>query len=948
MPHSILYLLKLSISLSVVWLFYKLVLQRLTFYAWNRWYLLVYSLLSFAMPLIDINPWMEKQSFRDESLINYIPVLSNAGAPVAVLQPAKTDSWLLLFQGWNILLLVLVTGAVVLLIRLLFRIRSFRKIRRKARLVDHGDRAAVRLYHVEENIIPFSFGNAIYINQHLHTEKEWEEIILHEYVHVRQRHTIDILVGEWLCILNWYNPFAWLIRFSVRQNLEFIADNKVLENGSDRKAYQYHLLKVVGSQPYRIANNFNFSSLKKRILMMNRIKSGRVQLVKFLFLLPLMAVLLLAFRDQYKGIFERVAGSAHANFAGLVIDVSTHKPLAGVEVLDSVSGTVTVTDENGYYKISEPLEKDGAGVIRYKSGEVHLVFSKEGYRNNDRRMPSPGAVKGSFGWIFIIPMSMRSVHAAGIYVEAPSVVNFPEDPDYADVMEEFRKNETFNTDQGLFIKMLRDHPEVSLFYTSENKSRHLVVLRNGGIEKYGYPGGPGVEDMDKKYGPLPEMITKSPQQVSTAHLARWEGIAARLTENYHTANPDARRIIFPGDSRVLVVDRSGKTRMFDMESMAPEERPAFEKLYGKLPDFVPVPTLSTRARVDTAPADTSGSDTLNLGVGIRSIKKDSLALPFTREMLYVVDGRQMPRGWSARDLDQSSIQSVSVFKGPWMVHEYGPRANHGAIVIKTQKPGTTSRLVGPSLSPGASDIVPPDFVVVTAGGRVLKQHVDYTVDLIRGTVQIINQSILDSGIPVNVSLANNNNVSPVSNSFRMSPIDFKNFALSLPVDRDGVRVVVLPAKNARAVDTTHLRFGVYPPKPQPLYLVDGVEVDSTQILKLAPSDVKAINILKGDEADKKYGVEKAKNGVVEITMKKSDSVMTGKASAFVIHLQHPLPSPPPIFVVNGVEVDSSRVVKIRKDAIDSLSVLTGEDAVKRYGEKGRNGVWQIHLKNATP
>ncbi len=299
MPVYILYLLKLSVSLTIVWLFYRLFLQRLTFYTWNRWYLLVYSLLCFVIPLINITPWVEKQPFGEGALINYIPVLLAGGIAVASSQSVKVEDGSFLASGWNILLLVLVAGAGVLLIRLMSRLLSFRKILRGARLVDSTEYEAIKLYHVEEDIVPFSFGNAIYINQRLHTEKEWEEIVLHEYVHVRQRHTIDILVAEWLCILNWYNPFAWLIRFAIRQNLEFIADNKVLENGSDRKAYQYHLLKVVGNQPYRIANNFNFSSLKKRIIMMNRIKSARVQLIKFLFLLPLMAILLLAFRDQY-------------------------------------------------------------------------------------------------------------------------------------------------------------------------------------------------------------------------------------------------------------------------------------------------------------------------------------------------------------------------------------------------------------------------------------------------------------------------------------------------------------------------------------------------------------------------------------------------------------------------------------------------------------------------
>jgi beta-lactamase regulating signal transducer with metallopeptidase domain len=94
-------------------------------------------------------------------------------------------------------------------------------------------------------------------------------------VHVRQKHTVDILLAELLTIVNWYNPFVWLIRYSIRQNLEFIADCEVLKKGLDKKSYQYHLLSVMGQVEYKLANNFNFSSLKKRIVMMNKLRSAR-------------------------------------------------------------------------------------------------------------------------------------------------------------------------------------------------------------------------------------------------------------------------------------------------------------------------------------------------------------------------------------------------------------------------------------------------------------------------------------------------------------------------------------------------------------------------------------------------------------------------------------------------------------------------------------------------
>ena len=299
MPLYIIYLLKGSISLAIVWLFYQLLLRRLTFYNWNRWYLLGYSLLSFLIPLINIGPMVEKGTGEEPTVFRYVPVIGNyvyvAAGPTLPGHAAAIDPWLIV-RG------VLILGMMALLARMAVRWHSLRRIRRGAQLIEGP---GVNIYQVAEPITPFSFGSAIYINGHRHSEKEWEAIILHEYVHIRQRHTIDVLLAELLCIVNWYNPFAWLVRHAIRQNLEFIADEEVLQKGFNRKGYQYHLLKVVGAPVYRLANNFNFTSLKKRIVMMNKIKSTRLHLVRFLFLFPLLAVLLVAFRDKYGQMISR-------------------------------------------------------------------------------------------------------------------------------------------------------------------------------------------------------------------------------------------------------------------------------------------------------------------------------------------------------------------------------------------------------------------------------------------------------------------------------------------------------------------------------------------------------------------------------------------------------------------------------------------------------------------
>jgi hypothetical protein len=282
------YIIKLSIALPVVYLFYWLLLRRLTFYNWNRWYLLGYSMFCFFIPLINVFDWLQQHGLQNAAVISYIPALPVMEKNNAIAATGKTG-----IDWWILYVAVITAGCLFMLGRLLVQFLSLRRLRSSAMLLSDGP---VKLYHIDKKIIPFSTSSAIYVNRNLHNEQELQEIIRHEFIHVKQRHSFDLWWGEILCILNWYNPFAWLIRKAIRQNLEFIADHQVLQSGLDRKQYQYLLLKVTGIAPFRIASNFNFSSLKKRIVMMNKNKSANVHLMRFLFMLPLLVVVLLAFR----------------------------------------------------------------------------------------------------------------------------------------------------------------------------------------------------------------------------------------------------------------------------------------------------------------------------------------------------------------------------------------------------------------------------------------------------------------------------------------------------------------------------------------------------------------------------------------------------------------------------------------------------------------------------
>jgi BlaR1 peptidase M56 len=693
MPTLLLYVIKLSCSLGLMWLFYRLVLRNLTFYNANRWYLLGYSLLCFLIPLIDIGPIYKEDPLLEPLIVQYIPVIGQA---VAGDHPAiaAAPSW----DAWTGVLIVLGVGAFLLLVRFAVRCLSLRRIRRRAVLLESGP---VAIYQVDERIVPFSWGNAVYINQHLHTEAEWAEIILHEYVHIRQRHYLDILVSEALTILNWYNPFAWLIRYSIRQNLEFIADRAVVEKGVDKKGYQYHLLKVVGQSSYRLANNFNFSSLKKRIIMMNKMRSARLHLLRFLFILPLLAVLLVAFRGKYDGLLHRSTGPVYANVAGIVFDITSRKVLAGAVVRETGSGVEAVTDDRGYYKFAVPVKGD--------SFRIELAITKAGYK--DGKEGAWGASpNGSFGIVRASGLWDGMDRPGMVFAGVPYVKKAADDPGYPDALIAYKYELKWNDDYAHFTDIQKAHPEVSLFYTTEGKQRHVVVRVDGGVERYGYPGGPAVTDMEKKYGVLPDLMKGGEGVAPSGYRDHWAAISAEAEKEFHSAVP-VRAIVFPGDSRVIVVPLTGKPRFYDMDSDQPEERPAFERGYGKLPDCVPPPyhykpTGEARlpagvveaqvlakvgeARVAAKVVDTvPGKDTARSAHGkdagrpapekIEALKKFD-----PKNVLWIVDGKEQAE-FNMDSVHPQDIAAIDVFKGEQAVELFGSKGDKGVVAVITKK-----------------------------------------------------------------------------------------------------------------------------------------------------------------------------------------------------------------------------------------------------------------------
>jgi hypothetical protein len=267
----LLYLLKVNCLLPVWFLFYRLFLRRNTFFTCNRFYFIAVWIISLVLPATDFSVF-----FRENSAF----VL-----PLPVVPDIRVSGASTVWNIENYILLILCLGMAVFAVRLGIQVFSLLSFRKQAR---HGVLHGTQIYLMSGRENPFSFFRWIFVNPACHEADELLQIIMHERVHARQFHTLDVILYECLSALCWYNPFIWLMKQDVMQNIEYITDREMLQTGFDRYKYQHNLLKTNQIQFFpKIATNFNIHCLKNRIIMMNKAASGRTQLLKYMLLAPL-------------------------------------------------------------------------------------------------------------------------------------------------------------------------------------------------------------------------------------------------------------------------------------------------------------------------------------------------------------------------------------------------------------------------------------------------------------------------------------------------------------------------------------------------------------------------------------------------------------------------------------------------------------------------------------
>lgn len=355
------YILQVNIALVVFYLLYRLLFVRDTFLGIRRLFLFSVIFLAFVYPVVSLSSWLEQQPVLPAVVIGYAELVAITASPIPVESEAGIAWQEIVMWIWG-------SGMLILFGRMLFQLGCILSMRIKGRRVEwEGD----GLIALAEETAPFSFFSWIFVNPEYHEEKDLQEIILHEKTHVRQLHSVDMLLSELLCILFWFNPAVWLLRKEIRQNLEFLADKQVVRSGCNRKNYQYHLLRLSHqSTAVPIVNNFNVSQLKKRIIMMNKKKTSRISLLKYALLLPVTALLILAGNAEvvaeiaHRAIPGNVAENNQRFIKGRVVDVKG-EPLPGVTVILQNTSIGVVTNDNGEYSLALSDRKSGTLLFSY-------------------------------------------------------------------------------------------------------------------------------------------------------------------------------------------------------------------------------------------------------------------------------------------------------------------------------------------------------------------------------------------------------------------------------------------------------------------------------------------------------------------------------------------------------------------------------------------------------
>lgn len=256
---------------GIFYIVYRLFLSKSRSHSFGRGYLLTTLMLAFVIPQVtipierdpavfpesgDVVHWAEKRigaydlvNEKDESVV--------ASAELSI---------------WDVLPWIYGAITLYLLGRGIMYLVVLQKVKRRSEYIEGN---SYQLFRTSETL-PFSFLRSVFIPRELFGTIAFEPILEHECAHVKKGHSFDRLLVDLAVALLWFNPFMYLYRKALIEIHEYQADEAVINRFGDPIGYQEILYAQLQTAAYPgMVSHFNFSIIKKRIVMINTQKKKR-------------------------------------------------------------------------------------------------------------------------------------------------------------------------------------------------------------------------------------------------------------------------------------------------------------------------------------------------------------------------------------------------------------------------------------------------------------------------------------------------------------------------------------------------------------------------------------------------------------------------------------------------------------------------------------------------
>ena len=344
------YLVQVILFQAVFLGVYDLILKRETFFQWNRIYLIITLLLAYLLPLLKFNTVQE--NIPQGYMVMLPEVISS---PVSVIEQ-HIDWSALLFTGMR---WIFFTGVVVAGTLFIYKLVQLFKIIHQNKNEINKEYNLVLL---PDNGSAFSFFRYIFIGRRM---PQKEHIITHELVHVKQKHSIDLMLFEIQKILFWFNPFSYFFQNRISEIHEFIADSKSVSKG-DKSTYFHGLLaQVFQIEKFAFVNSFYKKSIiKKRIIMLGKNKSKEIFKFKYLLVIPLlMGMVIYTSCNKNSSNTKEIAKVVLEKYS---MNISDNEVIPNFRYFDKYESLREFLDNNPNYLVWIDTDKNGNQIL-----EVH-------------------------------------------------------------------------------------------------------------------------------------------------------------------------------------------------------------------------------------------------------------------------------------------------------------------------------------------------------------------------------------------------------------------------------------------------------------------------------------------------------------------------------------------------------------------------------------------------